>query len=372
MGFDANDFMRNGGKQHSERFDARDGDRKPSGGAKAEPAAGLQILSSAQFVLRWVPKSFLLKGIIEESRLLTLCGPTGSGKTAVALLIARHIALGRPLAGLKVRQAGVLYCAGENPDDVRTRWLAMLRREAIDPETIDVRFIEGRFSIEGQLEAIRAHLAERPAGLVIPDTLQAFFNGDDSNSNDQMKAAAFIFREITMAGPAVLIPAHPKTGATRDSNVPYGGGALLNEIDGNLSLWGNPSSVELHWSGKFRGSFEPLHFALDTGPVPDALDADGDPVITVTARTIDQSEAEARDGLRDAENLRLLKAVQDNPGASLQQLADACSAMAGVSGWSKSTVRRKLAGLDADGLVERAAGKAMLSPKGRRFVEKIG
>ena len=135
--------------------------------AKERPSP-IKIVSTASFLSTWAPQSFLLKGIIEEGRLLTMCGPTGTGKTAIALLMALAIARGLPLAGRRTRQAGVLFLAGENPLDVKTRWLTMLRREMLDPATIDVHFVEGRFSIEEQLDTIQAHLSKHPTGVVIP------------------------------------------------------------------------------------------------------------------------------------------------------------------------------------------------------------
>ena len=114
-----------------------------------------------------------------------------------------------------------------------------------------------------------------------------------ATATTQMMEAAQAFRGMANLGPAVVVPAHPIKGATKDRNVPYGGGALLNESDGNLSLWGPPDAVTLHWCHKFRGNFEPLTFALDVGMVPDETDDDGDPVRTVTARLLAADEAES-------------------------------------------------------------------------------
>ena len=123
-----------------------------------------QFLSTAEFLAKWRAKNFLLKPIIEEGRFITLTGPTGTGKTAVILTIVLHIALGMMLGPCKVRKAGILFLAGENPDDVRTRWLTMLRRLAIDPSSIDVTFVEGRFDIAAQLEVVAAYLGGAPDG----------------------------------------------------------------------------------------------------------------------------------------------------------------------------------------------------------------
>jgi hypothetical protein len=329
-----------------------------------------RFLSTAEFLARFEPKDFILKPILEEGRLYTLTGPTGTGKTAIALLMALHVGfLGTPLGVCKVRRAGVIFLAGENPDDVRTRWLTMLRRLHLNPKDADVRFVEGRFSIGEQYDVVARELAARPAGLVTPDTLQALFSGDDSNSNDQMKEAAEIFRGIARLGPAVMIPAHPVKGATRERNVLYGGGALLNEVDGNLSLWGPPDAVTLSWCGKFRGAFEPMTFAIEPGVVPDETDSDGDPIKTVTARILASDEAEAVEAATNRGLQRLLAAIAENPGASIQRLADACAPTVGMAGWSKTNTFRRLHDLARDGLAEVHLGQWTLTMAGKRTVE---
>ena len=70
-------------------------------------------------------------------------GKTGSGKTAVVLLIAASVALGRKIGDIDVEQGRVLYFAGANPDDVRMRWIAMSQQLDFDATTIDVYFIPG-------------------------------------------------------------------------------------------------------------------------------------------------------------------------------------------------------------------------------------
>src|SRR5690606_11699222 len=80
------------------------------GAAQAPPSAeevAKEFLSSREFVDRFKPKAFLLKGIIEEGRLYTMTGPTGTGKTAIALLIGMNIARGIPVGNLKTKKRPV-------------------------------------------------------------------------------------------------------------------------------------------------------------------------------------------------------------------------------------------------------------------------
>lgn len=337
--------------------------------AQAQPRPPVHIQTTAEFVAEWAPKPFLLKPIIEAGRLYTLTGPTGTGKTAIALLMALHIAMGQELAARRVRQSGVLFLAGENHEDVRTRWMTMLRIAGIDPATVPVHFVGGRFNIEQQFAVVQAHIAAHPTGLVIADTLQAFFDGDDSNSNEQMKALAHTFRRMANLGPAVLVPAHPVKNASKDRNVPYGGGALLNEIDGNLSLWGEPEAVQLSWCGKFRGSFEPVDFALDVVETPGVVDADGDPVKTIKARVLGAIEAEFKAQQTDQALTRLLFLLDARPGIGTNAL---CKAYQDESpedmSRSRSSTRRRIDTLVAEKLIERTLGKLRLTAKGQRYI----
>jgi hypothetical protein len=332
------------------------------------PTGPVVIQTTAQFVEEWAPKPFVLKPIVEQGRLYTATGPTGTGKTAIALLIALHIARGAELAGRRVKQCDVLFLAGENHEDVRTRWLTMLKLEGIDPATVGVHFVGGRFSIEGHFDVVKAHLEKHATGLVIVDTLQAFFDGDDSNSNEQMKALAHVLRRISNLGPAVLVPAHPVKNVSKDRNVPYGGGALLNEIDGNLSLWGEPEAVELSWCGKFRGSFEPITFALDVVEMPGVKDADGDPIRTVKARVIGALEIEQKASAANQMQRRILFVVNDHQGISARKVAAEYGRRYPHEPSSDNTVLRRVQSLQRDGLVERVLDGLSITPKGRRVI----
>jgi hypothetical protein len=73
--------------------------------------------------------------------------------------------------------------------------------------------------------------------------------------------------------------------------VPRGGGAFLNEVDGNLTCVRDDSLLTLHWCGKLRGpGFDPVALELVPLDSPRLVDADGDPISTVMARPISDAE----------------------------------------------------------------------------------
>jgi len=95
------------------------------------------------------------------------------------------------------------------------------------------------------------------------DTLQSYFPGDDFSGNAEVLKFMRSLRPITeiRGEPTVLVAAHPVKGATTENLVPYGGGAILNEIDGNFTQTPSPDgkTTKLHWFGKLReADFEPI------------------------------------------------------------------------------------------------------------------
>jgi hypothetical protein len=75
------------------------------------------------------------------------------------------------LDGREVAQGRVIYFAGENPDDVRMRWIAMAEHFDFDPSAIDVHFVPSVFDIP-KLKAQIHDEVEKLGGvsLVIVDT----------------------------------------------------------------------------------------------------------------------------------------------------------------------------------------------------------
>lgn len=147
--------------------------------------------------------------------------------------------------------------------------------------------------------------AERPFAMVIIDTLAAMFDGNDANSPTQAGEFMRRLRPITkIAGkPTVLVAAHPIKNASEDNLIPYGSGAVLNEVDGNLTLWKSAETglTTLHWQGKLRGrEFEPIPFRFEECSSPDVLDAKGHEILLPVMRPFDAASAEKRSADSDA------------------------------------------------------------------------
>src|ERR1035437_2271069 len=224
------------------------------------------IVSSADFVAGFVPPDYLIDGLVQRRFCYSLTAPTGSGKTAIALLLSASTALGRPIGEYFVERGRVLYLAGENPDDVRMRWLAMADSMKFDPAKIDVHFLPGVFKLSEIADRIKAEIKLiGDVALVVVDTSAAYFEGDAENDNVQMGAHARRMRSLVKlpGEPCVLVACHPVKNAGSDNLLPRGGGAFIAEMDGNLTCVKTDAVVTVHWQGKFRGpDFAPIPFHL--------------------------------------------------------------------------------------------------------------
>jgi AAA domain len=185
-----------------------------------------ELLSSAAFCKSFVAPDPLVEGVIMRGFIYALTAHTGRGKTAVALLIACCVALGRKLGELDVEKGRVLFLAGENFVDAQMRWIAMSQQLDFDRDTIEVTFIPQRFRFSECIDELRE--AVQSGGgydLIVVDSSFAFFEGEDENSNAQQGEHASRMRLLTrMAGnPAVLVLCHPPKNASDDNLQPRGG-----------------------------------------------------------------------------------------------------------------------------------------------------
>ena len=316
-------------------FGRRGSVRGDNGGASVDDRALLRaqaagytgLLAADAFMARMRPPSYLLDRVLQKGMLYTLTGQTGHGKTTATLLLAACIVTGEPFCGLEVRQGSVLFLAGENPDNVRTQWFALCADLGIVAEHRGHVLARGLVRARGRAERLTADAAAIPdLELVVADTLQAFFRGEDDNANPEMLAAARDFRTLTQlpSRPTVLVPAHPTKGARKDGLVPRGGSAFLNEIDGNLAIWTEDGIATLHTQGKHRGAdFEPIKLEMVRTEPPGLVDEKGRQMPATVARPLLRLREEEISRQAERNEDRALAAIASNRAISKQGLADA-------------------------------------------------
>jgi hypothetical protein len=307
--------------------DAAEETAKDDGDAEEQEQTEQRVIqSSAEFIRSYIPPDYLIEGLLQRQFFYSLTGKTGAGKTAIALLFAALVALGRDMDGRQFEPGRLLYLAGENPVDVQQRWIAMSQQMDFDGYAIDVHFIPGVFKVS-KMESRIAEEVKRLDGvsLVVIDTTAAYFEGDDENSNVQAGEYARMQRRLIkslLGGPTILALCHPVKNATEDNLLPRGGGSYLNETDGNLTVWNNDGVVELHWQGKFRGGdFAPISFQMRKVTHELLKDSKGRLISTVVAGHLSETgEKELRKVTVNNEDA-VLRIVAQNKGVSYADIA---------------------------------------------------
>jgi hypothetical protein len=208
---------------------------------------------------------------------------------------------------------------------------------------------------------------------VVVDTSPAYFAGEDENNNPQMGHHARCLRAFTdlPGGPTVIACCHPVKGADSENLLPRGGGAFLNEVDGNLTASKRDSIVEIHWQGKFRGpDFSPIGFQLLTTTCTELKDSKGRSIPTVIAKPLTEAARGNIESDQRREEDALLALLLLAPGGSLRSIAEAL-------GWRTITgdpqvfkSQRVAKRLKAHGLVKDGRDGLVLTDKGRDAARK--
>lgn len=271
--------------------------------ATAQTIQDFPIDDSTAFLSDLQPLEYLIDGLLPTGVAYSLTGHAGHGKTTLALQIALSVSQGEMFGDRETSKGRVLILAGENPYNVKWQYAAALAARNLKPSDVDIHFVQGRFSIKQWTDVLRAKMEAMPdLKLVIVDSLQAFFEGDNDNDNTQMVEMAHKLRALckTSQRPALLIIAHPAGKVpSKDNLVPRGGGAFLNEIDGNLTVWSQDASQQtLHHSQKFRGAgFDPMEWVMQIHEFAHLTDIHGTPLKLPVSRpetTIERANREVQ------------------------------------------------------------------------------
>jgi predicted transcriptional regulator len=284
-----------------------------------------KILTSQEFIAGFRSPDWVVKHIFQRGYVYAITGLTGHGKTAIALLLALGIVDGGQWGGEQCKTSDIIYFAGENPDDVRNRWIAMTGGD----KRFRVHFVEGtQVSLREDIDLIKAEverLGIAPSGVII-DTKSAFFEGDAENDNVQSQNQAADLRELTTlpGNPMIIVLCHPRGNVSGPEQLrPRGGTAFEAAVDGNVTCWLEDEVIQVQSAVKFRGPpFGPLEFMLKGQKLPERYkDTDGGPIEAVVAYEATEEEIEQKQKHRDQEELRVMRVMKENPEISMNEIA---------------------------------------------------
>lgn len=346
-----------------------DHDRAPTPSDPEPNSATWKVQRADAFTADFVAPEYLIDGVVQRGKLYTLTAPTGSGKTAAMLYAATAIGTGITFCDREIEHGDVLFLAGENPDDVRARVIATMEFYGIKPGDCRLHFVAGTFSIRKDMERLKAEADKLPdLTLIVIDTFAAYFDGDDENNNAQALDFARVVRRLTTLSskPAVIMPAHPVKNATRSNLTPKGGSSLLNEVDGNLTLWNDEGLLTLHWQGKHRGpDFDPVKMELQKYECAKLHDRNGRMMPTILAKPLLELRAIqiAQETLSRED--QLLLSIEKDEAMSMAGRCDAT----GIPG--KGALGRALRRLEDQKLIRRFRTNWELTDGGKKAVAMI-
>jgi len=237
--------------------------------------------------------TYIMHHVFQRAFLYAITGTWGSGKTAFAIIVALHVALGLTLCGHRTVKSKVLILCGENPEDVKLRIRAACAVFGIDPAQLEGRifFTQLPFAIDDPkaLETFAADASRHsPFDLMIIDTGPAHSSVEDENDNMAMHGFAQSIRTLmdALGKPATLVLMHATKSATRETvGTPRGGGAFSGSVDGLCGVWrDNGGQMEFFHGTKLRGpGFNPMFFDLERYELADIRDNFGEAAISVVA-----------------------------------------------------------------------------------------
>ncbi|MGH7784900.1 MAG: hypothetical protein ACREO5_13800, partial [Candidatus Binatia bacterium] len=222
--------------------------------------------------------------------------------------------------------------------------------------------IDMRLSYAEILLRLRGDAEENgPFRLACYDTFQAGFAGAQFNDNSDVLRHAQALRELTTlpGKPATLVAAHPVKNANRDNLETYGGGSVMNGLDGNLTLWAEGGQIELGLNKVRVPEFDPKFFRVEKLGSPDILDNKGRAPLLPVIRPMSPADVESGRKHEAKAERKLLRAMIDDPDGTQDKWGTAI-------GRSKGRVNAKLQKLKQHKLVEEGRGKWRVTPKGMK------
>lgn len=336
----------------------------------AKPAHGEIFVDIAPFIGSITPPQWLIDGIIQRSYLYGLTALTNHGKTALAALMAVCIAMGRDFNNQQCESGHVLFMAGENPEDFKLRLKGTIQALGIPLADIAKRvtvmpFVDKLVSFHDE---ILAYSARQPLAAIFVDTNTAYFSYMEENANVDNAAQAKDLRRLVKCNgaPAVIPLCHPVKNAAKDNLVPRGGGAFMNELDCNLTLWKEAEVFELDHN-KLRGPpFQPMQFRLDPVMLPGVLDSKGRTVSTIVAAPMSELAAKLSHEREYSDAELALAAIKTLGNPSLSAIAAHCEWILPSGQPAKAKAQRAVKILTIEKCLTSEMGKLKVTEKGKK------
>jgi hypothetical protein len=174
------------------------------------------------------PLTFLVEGVIVEQSLVMVYAPPESFKSFITLDMAGCVAAGIDLWGRKVKQAGVLYVAGEGSLGMVKRARAWAKEREVDLSAIPLYLLPQGVSLSDK-QILADLIEEIPPGvkMIVIDTLHSSLEGDENSARD-VKALIDGARALQKKFGVTVVFVHH---AGKEGNKERGSSALRGAMD---------------------------------------------------------------------------------------------------------------------------------------------
>ncbi|WP_224984048.1 AAA family ATPase [Geomonas agri] len=261
-------------------------------GSASRPTRAL-FLSASEFLQEEAHIAYLIAGLIERDTTGQLFGPSGGGKTFVALHQALAVATGGNVHGHRAERGLVLYLAGEGHGGLRRRVKAYQKHHGIEPHCLGLFHVSRQtISFDGSgLPAAKAEakaLADAfgtPVALIVVDTLARHLDGDENSTSDMNRFVAAV-DDLRSAFPgAVALIVHHSGHGEETKKRARGSSALKAAMDFEICC---DRGLLTFTKMKDSEAPEPIPFKLR--PVQIGASQDGTPLASCVVEFGERSE----------------------------------------------------------------------------------
>lgn len=225
------------------------------------------------------PLAWAIKGILPASGLATIYGPSGSGKSFLALDMAEAIASGSRWFGHRTYQRPVVYIALEGEAGYKNRVEAWEMAYGQSPQGIS--FVLQPFRLTEATDVASMSATVPTKSVIIIDTLNRAAPTADENSSKDMGEIIDGAKRLQVATDSLVILVH-HTGKDRSRGL-RGHSSLHAALDAAIEVIHEPPNRAFSVVKAKDGAMgQPFPFILDSHVI--GADADGDPITSCTIR----------------------------------------------------------------------------------------
>lgn len=217
------------------------------------------------------PPAPLVAGYLNLDSLAEIYGPSGVGKSFLALDVANHVARAAWWQGREVTGGSVLYVAAEGVAGYTVRLPAWRKHNNMSAEVHPIHWYPSPINLANRqwIEAMAEVAADLGVSLIVLDTLARNIVGVDENSTKDMGQVVEHLDTIRRAtGACVLLVHHTGKDAGRGAR---GASALKGALDTELEVTGDAERLTLKITKQKDGpELAPLQLALVNVPDTDS------------------------------------------------------------------------------------------------------